>query len=145
MSRNLGSTSCRICNGDVTLEEAPRPITVGETGRYSSEYLGRLIVANARCSCGAKYLAWVRLTGSFGHLTNDRNEPFVDLSFRVAFNDEPAAEDLPPPEILKQVHEAECIAQVRALERQIQELQAEVIALYDRAATGQSHWESYRR
>ena len=145
MSRNLCRTNCAICSGDVKLEEAPRPVTVDETGLYSSEYMGRLTVANASCACGAKYLAWVRLSGSGGHLSNDRHEPFIDLSFRASFNDEPAAEDLPPPGVLQQAHEAECLRQVREVERQIQELQAEVMALYDRAATGKSHWELYRR
>jgi len=108
MSRNLGRTDCDFCNGRVTLDEKPRPITREEAGPYYETHQGygyaRGIFANATCStCEAKYLAWVSLAAcagygrSYGHWNRktDDKHPFNDLSHRAAFNDEPAEDDLP--------------------------------------------------
>ncbi len=103
----------------VVLEEEPRYITEEEAGFYYREYK-RLIVANAKCElCEAKYLAWVdeshreypeNILNNYKkcfpglyqpeprRITEDDRESginFIDLSFRKAFNDEPADEDLP--------------------------------------------------
>jgi len=107
MSRNLGRTYCVFCDGQVVLNEKPRPITREEAGAYYDTHQGYGfaggIFANASCVlCEAKYLAWVSLAGcagysSAGHLGQDTDEehPFNDLSHRAAFNDEPSEEDLP--------------------------------------------------
>lgn len=98
MSRNLCETHCDFCKGDVTLDEAARPITEPEAGPYFPEFRG-MLVANATCRvCKAKYLAWVdeRPTGkSWTRHAEADGRGFHDLSFRAAFNDEPAEEDLP--------------------------------------------------
>jgi hypothetical protein len=105
MSRNLGRTDCDVCGGDVLHEEGERLITPEETGPYWKEYEG-MLVANAHCrDCEAKYLAWVRgpKTWGFGHghLSSENYQPngHIDLSYRAAFNDEPADADLPVYEI----------------------------------------------
>lgn len=103
MSRNLMSTSCHECPaGPPALVEAPRPFSVEDSGYdYFVEYRG-LIVANAQCEhCGSKYLAWVDWPGRGGRWGNPvgadghRAEPYVDLSYRRSFNDEPSVSDLP--------------------------------------------------
>lgn len=97
MSRNLGTVHCKACPSDdlVRLLEAPRPIRVDECRPYLS-YVG-MMVANAECAqCEAKYLAWI--SGPFPHHWRD-DIPYSDLSFRAAFNDEPAPEDLPVYEV----------------------------------------------
>jgi hypothetical protein len=99
MSRNLCQIDCEFCKGVVTLDEPARPITKAETGSYFPEY-GGMLVANATCRlCKAKYLAWVdeRPSGkSWARHTEDDNKlGFHDLSFREAFNDEPANADMP--------------------------------------------------
>lgn len=97
MSRNLGQTDCEFCKGTVTLDEQSRPITEDETGPYFPEYRG-MLVANATCRvCKAKYLAWVdkRPTGKSWARHAEDERGFHDLSFRAAFNDEPADEDMP--------------------------------------------------
>jgi hypothetical protein len=91
VSRNLGRTDCYFCpGGKPRLEEAPRPATVDDVGRWpNGEYLD-LSVANATCHlCEAKYLAWMSTP-------SEKEEPWIfDLSFRSTFNDEPGDEDLP--------------------------------------------------
>lgn len=158
MSRNLASTGCRICCMDsstIQLEESPRPITEQEVGlAYRARYVGRLVVANAVCTqCGAKYLAWVshdfpaesgcsrwkREPGGY-----EGSPPFVDLSFRHAFDDEPAAEDLPTKEYLEELEyerRAKRVADLR-------ESAAKITAVADAIECGpvpQSYWEGYRR
>lgn len=115
MSRNLGRTCCGFCSGSVTLEEQPRAITRDEAGCYYETHHGfgyaRGIFANARCgTCGAKYLAWVSLLACDGYSGSSGSSwghaetvPFFDLSFRRAFNDEPAEEDLPDWEIIEEL------------------------------------------
>lgn len=101
MSRNLLRTDCHRCQGAVTLTGPAHPITREEGGVYIDEYKG-MIVADATCSvCGALYLAWVngRPDWMLGHLAprnRPSDAPFVDLSYRSTFNDEPGAGDLPP-------------------------------------------------
>lgn len=155
MSRNLCDTSCRICTADekaIVLNERPRPLTVADVGEhFFAEYDG-LIVARAHCSgCGAKYLAWIdaatnrRLnTGHWRRRDPHDDRQHVDLSFQHSFDDEPAPEDLPAPERLQELHEAEHVRVAREREREAQELLAEARDLYDKAATGKSWWERYR-
>ncbi len=93
MSRNLASTDCYYCDGEVVLDEKPRPITKEDYGSYD-EYVG-MLVANATCSiCEAKYLAWVNRSYMYNQPVPD-DQPFGDLSFRSTFNDEPGIVDLP--------------------------------------------------
>jgi len=101
MSRNLCQTNCDFCDGRVSLEEPPRPIRHYEAGRYYNEFEG-MLVADAECNaCGAKYLAWVDETTRFKWGFSARRAeacdepPFVDLSFRSTFNDEPGKADMP--------------------------------------------------
>ncbi len=99
MSRNLADTTCAGCRwGDVRLVETPRPITEAEAGCYFPEYEG-MVVANAQCLlCEAKYLAWVDEATKLrrhGYERRPVDGPFVDLSWRSTFNDEPGADDLP--------------------------------------------------
>jgi hypothetical protein len=113
MSRNLCQTNCDGCGYDgVELLEAPRPIRADECGPYFPEYEG-MLVANAECVyCAAKYLAWVNETTRKNkmHYRDWRypgkepwdDKPFVDLSWRAAFNDEPAEEDLPEYDVKPQ-------------------------------------------
>ena len=98
MSRNIGLTDCRICYGPVELIEAPRPATEADCGPLLAYYQPGFMVALAHCrDCSAKYLAWVDVPGRGGHLQRTPGDlrPFVDLSFRSTFNDEPGPEDLP--------------------------------------------------
>lgn len=103
MSRNIGSTQCNFCGGEVVLIETPRPITRKEAGVYYDTCEGygyaNGIFANGAClTCEAKYLAWVNLSACAGYGQWNRNrlqEPFFDLSYRATFNDEPDEEDLP--------------------------------------------------
>ena len=93
MSRNLCRRDCYYCNSVVDLVEEQRPITEQETGCYYDEYKD-MSVANAQCSvCEAKYLAWIHYPESSG--IEKEGAPFVDLSFRSTFNDEPGPEDAP--------------------------------------------------
>jgi hypothetical protein len=97
MSRNLGRTDCNFCGGVVKLEERPRLINEDEAGPYYVEYKTAKF-ANASCvDCNARYLAWCEGLGFYGHFARESTEkhPFNDLSHRAAFNDEPAAEDMP--------------------------------------------------
>lgn len=119
MSRNIGSTECQFCQGEVRMVEPPRPITREEAGPYfdvnpcpcpSRPYLPQaysyegMIVANAECvDCCAKYLAWIdqRACVGYGELTeHDRrvsaeSGTFFDMSFRSSFDDEPGKADMP--------------------------------------------------
>ena len=105
MSRNLCRTDCRSCPGEhehILLEEAPRPITREDVSWCFDEYAG-MLVAKARCVlCGALYLAWVDWpSNGRGHfrLADHPGARFCDLSYRHAFNDEPAIEDTPIYEV----------------------------------------------
>lgn len=143
MSRNLGDTSCAICHRDVVLCGEPHPITAEEAGRYLDEYRG-MVVADAVCSfCDAKYMAWVkRAKWSRGY---EDTRPFIDLSFRRAFNDEPAPEDLPTPEMLLRVHLEQCSAdQARFVEEFTTRLNEEMTRIGSRLASP-PRWEAYRR
>lgn len=102
MSRNLCRTGCPCCDGQPVLTETPRPIREDEAGAYYHEYQG-MMVAEAECpDCHAKYLAWVT-----GHVHCDRMRwaaqglPYVDLSYRSTFNDEPGPEDLPTHDVIR--------------------------------------------
>ena len=106
MSRNLLRTDCYFCGAAVVLTETPRAITEQDAGYYYDEYRG-MVVGNAICvSCQAKYLGWVvdspwfahqhKIVGRVGSDDTGKLVPF-DLSFRSTFNDEPGAQDLPPP------------------------------------------------
>ena len=154
MSRNLLRKDCAICySDDIEIEEPPRPIKPHECRGYEKEYVGQLEVANARCkNCDAKYLAWVRhrFTGSGPHDKWSREPfgdgpPFVDLSFRAAFNDEPAAEDLPTVEKLAEIHSERQRKHAADLRRAAAELLDEAAAAEKLATDGQSFWEAYRR
>lgn len=106
MSRNLCTTRCDYLHGgdpQVILLEEPRPITREDAGAYFPEYEG-MLVANAECAlCKAQYLAWVDETARtsrnyrWDHYGRRASSycPFVDLSFRSSFNDEPGEQDLP--------------------------------------------------
>lgn len=151
MSRNIGSTCCSICYGDVVLEESPRLGSAADFGAYADEYAGKLVVANARCgACGALYLAWVRHFGHrWNHLANERNEPFVDLSYRHAFNDEPAPEDLPPVAKLREIERRHREVRLAALIEEHERESAARLAKIERARGAaldpslRSRWESY--
>lgn len=152
MSRNLGDTSCRICNDAVRLDEQARPISERDTGAAMFPNYEGLLVANARCrNCDAKYLAWVdagsnrRLNqGHWQRRQNDDRE-FVDLSFRSSFNDEPGPDDLPSRETLRRIHQREIETEAQRLRDQAAELSAEADRLVVRATHEESPWEAYRR
>jgi len=94
MSRNLCCAECPHCGGIPTHEEESRPITQADAGVYFPEYEG-MLVANARCRCGAKYLAWVDDRERKGE-TSPRYcdwQPHFDLSYRSTFNDKPGIDD----------------------------------------------------
>ncbi len=153
MSRNLCHRECAICHGgseDIILEESPRPITESEAGPYFPTYRDRLTVMNAHCQvCDAKYLAWFGISGSqrIGHTTRwpDDDRHFVDLSFRASFNDEPAPEDLPSPEFLREHHRKRKLVESLKLRREANEL-LELAAECERDSVEKpSYWEAYRR
>lgn len=103
MSRNLCSTTCYFCGSTPALDEAPRPITRDDCGRYFDGRFGHrgMIVANATCVCGAEYLAYVDdravpwLSGFHRQASGEPPDTHFDLSFRSAFNDEPGESDYP--------------------------------------------------
>ena len=142
MSRNLGDTSCAICHRDVGLCGEPHSITPEEAKVYYDEYKG-MVVANAVCPfCDAKYLAWVeRAKWSRG---SEDTRPFIDLSFRKAFNDEPSPEDLPTPVMLQQAHLERCTALAARSVQKIQAMVLEATTELEQALAGPPHWESYR-
>lgn len=106
MSRNLASRRCQTSGcrvEEVVLEETPRPITREEAGAYFYECEG-MLVANAHCpACLALYLAWCDESPCVRHPSSRSiywaprtpERGYFDLSYRNAFNDEPATEDLP--------------------------------------------------
>ncbi len=152
MSRNLGTTSCRICNASIVLEEKPRPATVVDCGAYFGNYPPGFMVANAHCYwCGAKYLAWVshdfpaQRYGSRWQRDPIPGLGFCDLSFRHAFNDEPAPEDLPDPATLRALHFKSYMANAHELRRQALDLRHEADEAERQAKDGTSFWEAYRR
>lgn len=110
MSRNLNRTTCHFCDGKVILDEAPRALLRSDAGEYFAEYSG-MTVADAVCvECEAKYLAWVSEKGRPMHPfprepypESVGGRPFVDLSFRSTFNDEPGQADLPRLQVRKEV------------------------------------------
>jgi hypothetical protein len=105
MSRNLGYTACKFCDGDVRTSEAPRPITTQEAVGYFHEFEGMLVARAACVDCEAPYLAWVDQRTCVRPPHGCRPESFAqfcrsgeshfDLSHYHAFNDEPAYADLP--------------------------------------------------
>lgn len=108
MSRNLCRTDCHYCHGDVRLTGPVRPGKARDFGRYSA-FVG-MLVADAQCiDCLTPYLAWVdeRTTASTVYHEGARwaRSPgaFVDLSYRHAFNDEPASDgrDAPKYEVIR--------------------------------------------
>lgn len=123
MSRNLSDPSCAICSAsaeDIVIEEAPRLGTREELGVYFHQ-----LFANAHCSnCGALYLAWMVDAPSRYPRTRDDGRHF-DLSFRHAFNDEPAAADLPSPEKLMELHVKEHLTAAKNLRQQAAKLIAD--------------------
>lgn len=115
MSRNLGSTSCVQCpyDGPVELTESPLPVTCrtklnpgGDipNGIYKDYYEG-MMVANAQCpKCEAQYLAWITYPGGYRfRIETDKSLPYLDLSFRSTFNDEPGEEDMARYEVTRTV------------------------------------------
>lgn len=157
MSRNLGQRCCKICDGDVVMDEPPRPATENDCGFYFSEYQPGFTVANSHCVvCDAKYLAWVELKGEIGHFKRHHGDDrlFVDLSFRSTFDDEPGPDDLPTKEVLARL---EVQWREEAIDRKLQEIseyriesQQKLLELYEelesaKTKTGDSYWESYRR
>lgn len=151
MSRNLCDTACRICGDEAKLDGPARPIAKFDAGGYFDNYAGKLIVADARCSnCDAKYLAWVSVvprtsmdSGHWKKYGDHDDRPFVDLSFRRAFNDEPAPEDLPSPETLQRIALREHNVRAAEMQDAIGKAQQELAAFL--AAPVTSYWESYRR
>lgn len=105
MSRNLCKTECDRCGTErLALEEGFRPITRAEAGKYFDEYDG-MRVAKAYCpTCGAQYLAWEHYPWEPVPEKSPHVPPYVDLSFRSTFNDEPGEEDLPYPRILERLN-----------------------------------------
>lgn len=103
-----------------------------------------MIVADAVCvRCSAKYLAWVkRAKWSRG---SEDTRPFIDLSFRKAFSDEPAAEDLPTLEMLHQIHieqtQSHINRRIGEAYKMLQDLNAEL----QHEVASLPRWESYRR
>ena len=95
MSRNLGRTNCKFCDGKVGLVESPRRATDDDTGKWPGDVYHELTIAHAECEdCHGKYTAWIKLPSwKRDHLT-DVEHPFFDLSFRSSFNDEPDPDDL---------------------------------------------------
>lgn len=145
MARNIGDTSCNICEGTVLLEESERPITAEECGDSAAAYMGRLTVANARCrGCGALYLAWVRIKGGQGRMANPRGDAFVDLSFRTSFNSEPAPSDLPSLEKLRELADHNRRASIQNLKTSIAKMQRDIADL-EAAMGGPCFWEVYLR
>lgn len=146
MSRNLGDTSCEICYSSIVLEETARPATEPDCGVYFKNYPPGFMVANAHCyECGAKYLAWVDLPGRGGHWKRSPGDlrPFVDLSFRSSFNDEPGPDDLPTPERLLELARSDRANQIARAKSDIAELQGNLEQL--ESALVISRWEVYRR
>lgn len=145
MSRNIGSTSCKICLSDVVLTGPTRPIQESDTGAYLFPNYDGMLVAEAACpKCQAKYLAWVGRSPQATWL-RDRGGPFYDLSFHHSFDDEPAAEDLPTPEMLRVVHAAECRVRAEHARQQAHDSLVEAEELERDATEGKSFWEGYRR
>lgn len=116
MSRNLGRTSCAICESTAIATQAPRALLPSEAGRQREEYEKKcLMVADARCTiCGTRYLAWVCWIDGSGRPVNPidpalgagaRHDPFIDLSFWSHFDDEPSSQDLPPANQLRQIED----------------------------------------
>ncbi len=103
MSRNLSRTNCRFCDGDVALVEPARPVTEADVGpHFMAEYRG-MSAADAECvDCGGKYLAWIRYVRP-AWPAHDETAPFVDLSFRSTFDDEPGEADFPSCNIRTEV------------------------------------------
>jgi hypothetical protein len=87
MSRNLARTTCRTCDGPVTL-----------TGVPYQKLPAHIVICDAECvTCGTLYSAWLHQP-SRGIETEHRQSEcgaFYDLSYRSTFNDEPCAEDFP--------------------------------------------------
>lgn len=129
MSRNLGDTWCKFCGGKPVLDEPARVAGDDQFGYYASEYRG-MKVANATCpDCKGKYLAWVEDAPGkpYWRSAPARGHEYMDLSFRRAFNDEPAPEDL------YEIHPN--IARANRLRREADELMADL---------GPTGWEIYR-
>ncbi len=143
MARNIGNTSCAVCDGPVVLEEAERPIRPQECAGLTAEYVGKLTVANARCGeCGSLYLAWVRLAGSQGKMANLRGAAFVDLSFRASFSSEPAAKDLPDLKTLRDLADRNRRQSIQHMETSIAKMQSDIGRLQE-AMGGPCFWEVY--
>lgn len=102
MSRNLCDIGCHECPGGhehIVIEGPIRPVTEKEDPAYYRDHAG-LLIAEARCVlCHALYFAWVDWPSSPHSHWRLKDKPtgqrFCDLSFRHAFNDEPAIEDTP--------------------------------------------------
>lgn len=143
MSRNLGDTCCEICHDTVELCGETHPITREEAGPYFDEYDG-MLVADAVCTrCDAKYLAWVKRK-KWSRAADD-TRPFEDLSFRKAFNDEPATEDLPSPEMLKTIHVEQTQSHVNRKIGEAYKVLQDLNAELQLEVASPPRWESYRR
>ena len=143
MSRNLGDTDCAICHDTVVLCGEPHPITIDEAHRYFGEYDG-MIVADAVCTrCDAKYLAWVKRK-KWSRAAGD-TRPFEDLSFRASFNDEPAPEDLPTPEMLKTIYVEQTQSYINRKIGEVYKMLQDLNDELQREVASPPRWESYRR
>jgi hypothetical protein len=154
VAANIGDTCCKVCRGEVELEEAQRPVSRSDMGPSDfAEYNRKgLWVARARCSrCGTLYLAWIDVSAYRGcHLSNaDRSRKLVDLSFRSSFRDEPTSRDLPSVEVLREVADEQRRRDVSAVDREIADLERQIRDLRGKAVMieadmgGRSRWERY--
>lgn len=76
--------------------------------------------------------------------TRDDGRHF-DLSFRHAFNDEPAAADLPSPEKLMELHVKEHLTAAKNLRQQAAKLIADAEEIERVTIHMPSRWEAFRR
>lgn len=115
--------ACHSSCAQMVIEETPRPITLADVPSVYFPECDGMYVAHAHCSwCFAKYLAWIIPPHTFSHnrarridqlrdqnvilspfgassiVFRDIRDPEIlvcDLSYREAYNDEPASGDLP--------------------------------------------------
>ncbi len=158
MGQILMRTDCKICEGEVALEEAARPILATECEGFEREHVGLLTVANAKCRvCDALYLAWVKHANATtgrpidrsrpfvpSWLANNNGDPFVDLSFRHSFSDLPSSRDLPSVARLREIHHAEMRAQAAEYRADAADMVRSAETLErDAAADAPSFWELF--
>jgi hypothetical protein len=157
MSRNLMIDDCAVCHGAIVLEEAARPITTEECRGCELTYLGRLVVANARCvGCGTLYLAWISWQSDrpspvpwvrkSDRPARDGDGSFSDLSFRHSFDTDPDADDLPSRATLRRVDREDTTREVASLRANAEYLRTRADRLEREAAEDPpSYWEQWLR